>query len=250
MARDPHALEAGTVTVLLTARGIALPRRLEPTDLTIETPGMVCIVGPNGSGKTSLLHALAGIGKPAGEVRIDGADPAKLNSSDRRRALAFLPAGRDVAWPVTGRDLIALGGPADDLLLADLGLGPLADRRIDRLSTGERSRVLIARALAQRSRVLFLDEPAANLDPAWQLRLLALLRIGAKSAAVVAAMHDLDLAARFSDRLVVMDDRRIAADGDPADILAGPVLAEVFGVKRSAEGWRLLSPSVDPRSSP
>jgi iron complex transport system ATP-binding protein len=229
------------VTAPVEARGLALPGRLLPSDLVVEAPQLVCLVGPNGSGKTSLLHALAGIGRPQGKVRIAGEDPGRLPPAARKRRLAFLPASRDISWPVTVRDVVRLGGAEDEAALAGLGLAALADRRVDRLSTGERSRALIARALAQRPTLLLLDEPTANLDPAWQIRLMERLRETARTAAVIAAMHDLDLAARYADRLIVMDGGRIAADGVPAAVLGGPVIGEVFGVERGGDGaWRLV----------
>jgi iron complex transport system ATP-binding protein len=226
---------------LLVARGIALPGRLEPASLSVESPALIALVGPNGSGKTSLLHALARIGGARGEVRIEDSDPDSLAPGARRRLLAYLPATRDVAWPVTARDLVALGGGVFDAVAADLDLEPLADRRMNELSTGERSRVLLARALAPRPRLLLLDEPAANLDPAWQLRLMALLReVVARGQAVVAAFHDLDLAARHADRMLVMSGGRIAADGPPREILAGEVIRDVFGIRREGPDWALV----------
>ena len=233
----------------LDATGLALPGRLHPTDLHVEHTGLVCLIGPNGSGKTSLLHALAGIGDAEGKVRINGEDPERLPPARRKRLLAYLPASRDAAWPVTARDLVALGG-APDPALAALELESFADRRLDRLSTGERSRVLLARALAQRPALLLLDEPAANLDPAWQLRLMQLLRDTAKERLVIVAMHDLDLAGDHADRLILMDRGRIAADGVPQAVLDGPEVEEVFGVRRADYGrWRLVNPRAGPRSS-
>jgi iron complex transport system ATP-binding protein len=238
------------MTALVEALGLALPGRLHPSDLGVDGTQLVCLVGPNGSGKTSLLHALAGIGRPRGEVRIAGEDPNRLPPALRKRRLAFLPASRDIGWPVTVRDVVRLGGE-EEAALAALGLAEFADRRVDRLSTGERSRALIARALAQRPTLLLLDEPTANLDPAWQIRLMERLRETARTAAVIAAMHDLDLAARHADRLIVMNGGRIAADGEPGAVLGGPVIGEVFGVERGGDGaWRLVSPSADRRSSP
>jgi iron complex transport system ATP-binding protein len=236
---------------LLDARALALPGRLEPTRLRLGGAGLVAVVGPNGSGKTSLLHALAGISGAQGDVRIDGTDPATLAPAARKGLLAYLPATRDVAWPVTARDLVRLGGGKFDSVAEPLDLASLGERRMDRLSTGERSRVLLARALAARAKLLLLDEPAANLDPAWQLRLMALLRnCVAEGRAVVAAFHDLDLAARFSDRMLVMERGRVAADGTPAEIFASSALGDVFGIRRDGAGWALLSPREGPRSSP
>jgi iron complex transport system ATP-binding protein len=240
---------------LLTAHGLAIPDRLQESALEIGSAGFTCLVGPNGSGKTSLLHALARIGRASGAVRIDGFDPDAVGPEERRRLLSYLPASRDIAWPLAARDVIALGLPAGadrhaiDASAAMLEVNGLLDRRIDRLSTGERSRVLIARALAPRPRLALLDEPAANLDPAWQLRLMeALKMVTTQDRAVIAAMHDLDLALRYADRLVLMEKGRIAAEGDPADLM--PQLEQLFGVARGNTGWRLINRTADPRSSP
>ena len=228
---------------LVQARGLALPGRLHETALNLSAGQLTCLVGPNGSGKTSLLHALARIGAPQGEVWIDGTAARSTGPAQRIRLLGFLPASRELRWPLPARDLILLGGAtpeeaaeAEDLL----ELGPVADRRLDHLSTGERSRVLIARALAPRPRLLLLDEPTANLDPLWQIRLMELLKKGvaARGQAALVAIHDLDAAARYADRLIVMSDRRIAADGPPAEIIDGPVVPAVFGIERISGDWR------------
>ncbi|HEX8571171.1 MAG TPA: ABC transporter ATP-binding protein [Allosphingosinicella sp.] len=229
------------MTALLEATEVALPGRLEPTDLLMDAAELICLVGPNGSGKTSLLHALARIGEAAGEVRIDGLRPESLAPARRRRLLSYLPASRDIAWPLTARDLVRLGAGADeaDEAMAALDLTPWADRRVDRLSTGERSRVLIARALAPRPRLLLLDEPVANLDPLWQLRLMERLRGAvADGQGAIVAMHDLDLAARYADRLVLMDAGAIVAEGEPDALLGSARLGEVFGIERVAGSWR------------
>jgi len=232
------------MTPLLHAEDLALAGRLHPTRLHMGAAELVCLVGPNGGGKTSLLHGLARIGSPAGKVRIAGEDPETLGPDARKRLLAYLPASRDIAWPLGARDVIALGlptGTVPDAAVAALEVEGFAERRVDRLSTGERSRVLLARALAPAPTLLLLDEPAANLDPAWQLRLMALLRhlVHERGIGVVAALHDLDLAARFADRLVLMEGGRIAADGTAAALLDGPHLREAFGIRRGAAGWEL-----------
>ncbi|MDQ3144159.1 MAG: ABC transporter ATP-binding protein, partial [Pseudomonadota bacterium] len=165
----------------LCATAVALEARLSPTDLTVEAGQMVALVGPNGGGKTSLLRALARVEQAGGEVAIDGQDVDKLGEARRRRLLAFLPASREVGWPIAARDVIALGLGASDASrideLVDLfELTELAGRTVDRLSTGERARVLLARALAARPRLLLLDEPLSNLEPYWVLRLIDILR--------------------------------------------------------------------------
>jgi iron complex transport system ATP-binding protein len=225
---------------------------------------LTCLVGPNGSGKTSFLHALAGIGRPLGEVRIDGIDPKALAPKQRMRLLSYLPASRDIRWPLTAHDLVALGcsGPEDRVriprLLDELDLASLARRRIDRMSTGERSRVLIARALVNRPTLLLLDEPAANLDPLWQLRLMDHLQRLARgqNQALLVAVHDLELARHFAHRLIIMERGAIAADGDPAQVLAGPDIPKVFGIERREGRWIPVDQSREalrpagPQSSP
>jgi iron complex transport system ATP-binding protein len=224
--------------MILHASDLALRGRLFGASIDIAEGELVCLVGPNGSGKTSLLHALAGIGAPTGAVAMAGVDPRTLGPSRRPGFLTYLPATRDVHWPLLARDLIALGGGAADF--PALELGPLLGRRIDRLSTGERSRVLIARALAPRPRLLLLDEPTANLDPLWQIRLMELVReeIGTggraeRGRAALIAIHDLDAAAHYADRILVMDRGRIAAEG-----LDGPHVAAIFGIERVGGIWR------------
>ncbi len=228
----------------LVARRLNLPGRLAATDLELAPGQLVCLIGPNGSGKSSLLQALAGIGRPGGSVTIAGDDPWTAPPARRQRLLTYLPASRDIAWPLLASDLIRLGGSLSDeeigRVLDALELRAWQDRRTDRLSTGERSRVLIARALAPRPKLLLLDEPVSNLDPLWQLRLLDLVRaeVRANHQAALVAIHDLDLAGRFADRLIVMQGGRIVADGLVEPILAGPVISEIFGIRREAGRWQ------------
>ena len=231
--------------MILEAFDLALPGRLSGTSLKIEAGQLVCLVGPNGSGKTSLLHAIAGIGSPSGRIIVDGIDPHRLGPNLKPKYLTYLPATRDVNWPLRASDLIALGGAPRDI--PELELEGLLDRRVDSLSTGERSRVLIARALVPQPLLLLLDEPTSNLDPLWQFRLMELLKIeiagGARS--VLLAIHDLDLAERYADRILVMDKGGIAAEG-----LTGAHVGHIFGIERKGGRWEPVSRPADRRTSP
>ena len=228
---------------LVDALGLAIAGRLEHIDLRVEAGTLTCLIGPNGSGKTSLLHALAGIGRSAGGTVINGKDLRSAAPALRPRLATYLPASRDLRWPLHARELIALGGATDEEIddyARRLDLDGLEPRTVDHLSTGERSRVLIARALAPRPHLLLLDEPTANLDPLWQIRLMEMVRgeVVQPGRAAVVAMHDLDAAGRYADRLIVMSMGRIAADGAPEEILASAVIRDVFGIERSGSQWR------------
>lgn len=233
------------MTAHVTAAGLSIPGRLSTTSLELRAGELTCLVGPNGSGKTSLLHALSGIGRASGEVRIDGVDPRRMAPAQRMKLLSYLPASREANWPLKARDLIALGCSAEEdaqhipELLEDLCLAEFADRRVDRMSTGERSRVLIARALVSRARLLLLDEPAANLDPLWQLRLMEYLSSLGRNQdqCLLVALHDLQLARQYANRLIIMDRGRIAADGSPTEIFASAHIREIFGIEEREGRW-------------
>lgn len=209
--------------------------------LTVGQGERIALVGPNGAGKSSLIQAICGLLKPSmGRIRIEGSDLTTLGPQARAEAMAYLPQDGTVAWNMPAIEVVALGLPflhAGEVAararaaLDEVEAAALAERGVAELSGGERARVLLSRVLASGAQILLADEPVAGLDPDGQL--LALERLGARAAAgqsVIASLHDLSLAARFADRVVVMHEGRVAADGPPQQALTANVLAEVFGV--------------------
>lgn len=219
---------------------------VRPTSLRMEGGELVALVGPNGAGKSSLVRALAGVARYRGSAMLDGAEIAAMPPQTRARQIAWLPQSLPPAWPVLVRDAVALGryahgaapgqlAPEDaravDAALAACNVEALTARRITSLSGGELARVHLARALAADANLLLADEPAAALDLAHRWALMALLRGEAgRGRAVLVVVHDLSLAARWADRVLVMDQARIVADGAPAAVLTRSLLARVFGV--------------------
>ncbi len=226
---------------MLEAHQLARPPMLEPLSLALRAGTVTGVIGPNGAGKTTLLRALAGLSDGPGRLTLDGAA-----FTPHPRRLAWLPASRDAVWPVTAATLVALGlGPgappdpaAVAAALSACDAAHLAQRSVVTLSTGERARVLLARALVASPAWLLLDEPIANLDPGHRLDVMALLRAqAARGAGVVLALHDLDLAAGC-DRLLLIDRGRLVGDGPPESVLTPAALAAHFGVARGAQGWQ------------
>jgi iron complex transport system ATP-binding protein len=242
------------MTPLLKSEYLSLKHRLGPTDLSIAGGQLVAIIGPNGSGKTSLLRALAGVELSSGTVAIEGETLLEVPPQRRPSLATFLPASREVIWPISVRDVIALGLPKPDVFRVDelielLELQSLARRSIDRLSTGERARVLLARALAPRPRVLLLDEPLSNLDPYWVLRILEIVREAvANGNSALVSLHDIDRIVAF-DRVLLMSGGELRADLVPDEMLGSSVLAEAFRIERESAGWRIM-PREDRLSSP
>jgi iron complex transport system ATP-binding protein len=239
----------------LYARGLYIDGRLKLTSLAADGGSLIALVGPNGGGKTSLLRAIAGVENAAGIVTIDGEDVSRAPLARRRRLLSFLPASRDVRWPIAVRDVIALGSEqlSDDRVdqLIDMfELQALADRPIDRLSTGERARALTARALASEPRVLLLDEPLSNLDPYWVLRFLDILRNASDNGqCVIVALHDLEMMPRF-DRAIMLADGSIQMDETPASLIASERFGSIFGIAPDSRGGWKIRPPEDRQSSP
>jgi iron complex transport system ATP-binding protein len=251
---EPAYLVAQHVTVRLAGRAVvqnvtfSLPRR-----------SLTALVGPNGAGKTSLLRAIAGLVPAEGTIGIDDTSVATLSISERARRFAYLPQGHTVHWPLPVRDIVALGRyphgvtdparlPAHDTEIVERAMRAadvigLADRRVTELSGGERSRVVLARVLAVEAPVILADEPIASLDPRYQLEVMGVLHRAAEAGAlVIVVTHDLGLAARFADNVLVLQDGRLAAAGAPSEAFSPEVLADVFRVQafRAEEGGKAV----------
>lgn len=222
-------------------------RILESISMMVEPGRFVGLVGPNGAGKTTLLRTIAGVLDPvAGRVLVDGDDVHGLSAKATSRRVALVPQDTGVSFEFTVRDVVEMGRhphiprfggvteadvTAVESAMARARVTDLADRSIGNISGGERRRVLLARALAQDTDVLLLDEPTANLDINHQVQTLdRVASLTADGAAVVAAIHDLELAARYCDDLVLLVDGRVRAAGAPTDVITTETIEDAFGV--------------------
>ncbi|MDX3323398.1 ABC transporter ATP-binding protein [Streptomyces sp. ME02-6979-3A] len=221
---------------------------IDGLDVTVP-PGLITtIIGPNGCGKSTLLRTLTRLLKPtAGAVVLDGEDIVKLRTRDVARKLGLLPQAPVAPEGLTVTDLVARGRhphqswlrqwSSDDVsvverALAMTGVSDLADRPVDSLSGGQRQRVWISMTLAQGTDLLLLDEPTTYLDLAHAIDVLDLVDdLHESGRTVVMVLHDLNLATRYSDNLVVMRDGSILAQGHPRDVITAELLHEAFGLR-------------------
>ncbi len=218
---------------------------LDGVDLALAAGELVALCGPNGAGKSSVIRAALGLlPLTEGEARLGGQAAHALSAAARAERVAYLPQERRIAWNMPALEVAALGAPflsGIEVLeraraaLIEVGAEELADRGVAEMSGGERARVLLARALVSGAPALLADEPVAGLDPDAQLLVIDRLKARTgQGGAVLVSLHDLTLAARFADRIVVIDRGRIVADAAPLDALSPEVLRRVFGVRG---GW-------------
>jgi len=242
---DAAGIDATDVVVRLGGR-----RVLDAVDLRADPGELVGLVGPNGAGKTTLLRTMNGTLTPAaGTVRVDGDDVHTLSARERSRRVATVPQDTSVGFSFDVGTIVEMGRhPHEPRFGADpdpgavrramerLAVADLAERSIDAVSGGERSRVLLARALAQDAETLVLDEPTASLDIGNQVATLDLVSdLVDEGRTAVAAIHDLNLAARFCDRLVVLAGGRVQARGAPDAVLEGDTLRSTFDVTAAVD---------------
>jgi iron complex transport system ATP-binding protein len=220
---------------------------LDAVSLSVGEGSFLALVGPNGAGKTTLLRTVNGLVEPAaGEVRLGGTAVAELSARALARRVATVPQETNLGFDFDARSVVEMGrtphrsrfgggadgeGEAVARALDRTDTAALADRSVGDLSGGERQRVLLARALAQDTPALLLDEPTASLDINHQLATLSLVReLVREGRTAVAAIHDLDLAARFCDRMALLADGELLAVGTPGEVLTSDRLATAYGV--------------------
>lgn len=233
-------------------------------DMELEAGEMVGLIGPNGAGKSTLLKSLGQLQSYHGHVRLEGIPVSQIAKNELARRVAYLAQGEQVSWPLSVRDFVALGrlphqqgwsgfarsNPADqvaiDEALNHTDLLVLQQRPVSELSGGERARARLARALAVQAEVLLADEPVAALDPFHQLSVMNLLRQQSdQGRSVVVVLHDLTLASRYCNRLVLMHHGRIVASGEPRRVLTPKHLQQVYKV-RAMVGEHQQQPFIVP----
>lgn len=236
-------LEARDIRVNWDGRNI-----LDRVAFQLDRGEFIGLIGPNGAGKTTLLRVLARLLAPAaGELALNGECLSRVSPRRLARCMGYLAQSAPAHWPLTVEALVALGRTPHlgwwqrmtetdhaaiewAMQLADVAY--LRQRRVDTLSGGERLRALLARVFATRPELILADEPVAALDPYHQLQVMEILRDHAhRGGAVVAVLHDLNLAARFCDRLVLLDTGRVAATGSVQNVLSERHLEQVYGIE-------------------
>jgi iron complex transport system ATP-binding protein len=236
----PPIVEVRDLAVAYGARGA-----LSGVDLELAAGGIVGLLGPNGAGKSTLVRALSGVlGDFTGSIRIAGDDLRTLSRKEIARRIAVVPQEPRFDFPFTALEVVAMGRhphlaglafeSASDLAIARQALDrcgalALAGRPIDQLSSGERQRIVFARALAQQATVLLLDEPASFLDLRFQVELFDRVReLADEGTGVIAILHDLNLAAEYCDRIVLLQAGRVVAAGPTAEVLTYRNLTAVY----------------------
>ena len=223
---------------LMTIAHLSVEHRLHDVSLKVKAGEVLGLIGPNGAGKSTLLSAIVGLLGYSGRIELDGVDIRSLDDSARARQIALQPQFVQSAWALSVHDVVSMGrlpwGDSDQAIICQAmrqaGVETLAQRHVDELSGGEKARVWMARVLANQPRLMLVDEPVANLDIAHQQQaMVSLAEYAAAGHAVVLAIHDLSLAAKFCDRLCLLDGGRLVEQGAVTQVLTESNLARVFG---------------------
>jgi iron complex transport system ATP-binding protein len=235
--------------LIATDLGVTIGGRklLNGISFTMNRGELVLIVGPNGAGKTTLLKAIGGLLPFEGALTWMGESLAGVDAADRARLLAYLPQGHVAHWPIMARDVVAIGRAplssslislkaSDEIAIAEaieaVEAASFADRPVTELSGGERARIMLARALVVGAPILLADEPVASLDPEHQLAVMAILQRRAETGGlIIGVSHDLIMAERFADRILVLRGGEVAAFGSPRDALSDEILRDVFRIE-------------------
>lgn len=222
---------------------------IDNVSMYLEEGEILGLIGPNGAGKSTLLKVLAQLTAYRGDVEYKGQKLRDLNVQERARTIAYLQQSAEVSWPISVRDYVALGRfpyqryrlrqqkqTCDQQVITaamqQTGLSHLASRRVHQLSGGEFARVRLARTLAVEAPLLLADEPVAVLDPFHQLQVMELLKaLCHKGKSIIVVLHDLTLASRFCDRLLLLNEGRLVAAGEPRKVLTPANLQQVYKVK-------------------
>jgi iron complex transport system ATP-binding protein len=250
-------LSTGNLTVRIGSKAI-----VENVSLSFAPGRFVAMIGPNGAGKTTLLKALAGLIETEGSVILAGQQMSSIQRRERARRIAYLPQGHQVHWPLLARDVVALGRyphglsdpsrlPADHAraihaAMARTDTTHLADQPVQTLSGGERARVMLARVMAVEAPILLADEPTALLDPRHQISVMRDLKAESRRGTlVIAVTHDLGLAARLADDIVLLGQGRLVAHGSADAVLTDDNLHAVYQVsvlRQIIDGETFLTP--------
>ncbi len=224
---------------LISTDNLTVEQRLKALSLELHRGELLGLIGANGAGKSTLLHAIAGLLPAAGDITIEGRATNSIPPHERARVVGIQPQAVSSAWSLTVQDIVALGrmpwGDEDETAIERAieraGVVAFRDRNIDHLSGGERARVWLARVLAGEPEALLVDEPIASLDIHYQLAVMEVLKnYSREQHGVIVAIHDLSLAARFCDRLCLLDKGEMVAIGIPSEVLTEARLSTAYGV--------------------
>ena len=224
---------------LISAHQLTVDTRLKNANIELYGGEVLGLIGPNGAGKSTLLNSLAGIVESDGEIKINNKAAESFDSKHRARQIGLLPQSVNSAWSINVTDVVELGrlpwgdndAAAIQRAMGQSGIEQFSQRKVDELSGGERARVWLARVLAGQPKVLLADEPIANLDIHYQIAVMDVLKQYAnEDHGVIVAIHDLSLAARYCDRLCLMNQGEIVATGKPEEVLNPELLTNTFGI--------------------